>query len=153
MERKYISLQNTFLKAFCLHSLPPVGFTAPSGPVRGSAPSFASLFSLQSFCIIKLIELSKKYFFLVHTSIKTVLKNTIVEKQPFSLQNTILKCSCISLPPVGFPAPKGAAVAYIFNYNDFYNYYTNPSNVIKQTNTTIFILVSNIYLFLIFLLF
>ena len=45
----YISLQNTILKAFCSYSLPSVGFTAPSGPVRGSAPSFVSMFSLQPF--------------------------------------------------------------------------------------------------------
>jgi hypothetical protein len=25
-------------------------------------------------------------------------------------------------------------MSYIFNYNDFYNYYTNPSNVITDTN-------------------
>ena len=37
MERKHISLQNTILKAFCLYSLPSVGFTAPSGPA-GAPP-------------------------------------------------------------------------------------------------------------------
>jgi len=25
-------------------------------------------------------------------------------------------------------------MSYIFNYNDFYNYYTNPSNVITDTS-------------------
>jgi hypothetical protein len=58
----YISLQNDNLKAFCSYSLPAVGFTAPSGPARGSAPSFVSLFSLQTPSINKHIVLIKNIF-------------------------------------------------------------------------------------------
>jgi hypothetical protein len=33
-EKETFSLQKHNLKAFCLYSLPPVGFTAPAGPAR-----------------------------------------------------------------------------------------------------------------------
>lgn len=79
MERKYISLQNTILKAFCLHS--PFGAGPGLRPVICIAVFSAILLYNQTHRTIQ-----KTFFFLVHTSIKTVLKNTIVEKDTFSLK-------------------------------------------------------------------
>ena len=54
VERKQFSLQNTFLKAFCLYSLPSVGFMAPSGPSRGFAPYTNAI--IISYLVIFLTE-------------------------------------------------------------------------------------------------
>jgi len=104
------------------HDLESFLFTQPpSGRLHGpfgAGPGLRPVICLAVFSAILLYNqthttIQKTFFFLVHTSIKTVLKNTIVEKQPFSLQNTILKAFCLhSLPPVGFTAPAGPAVAF-----------------------------------------
>ena len=110
----YISLQNTILKAFCSYSLPSVGFTAPSGPVRGSAPSFVSLFSLQTLSINQTHTTMQKHFsFGFSHPLKQFQKTNLQRKIHFSSKLQFLKLF-VHRPP---PSARGSAPSFVSRFS------------------------------------